>query len=68
MATGCETVTDLEEHAFKRDRGFLVKLAISLSLAVVAASLAFMGLTSDQGAGCAARSYLGEPQQGPQAQ
>ena len=66
MATGCETVTDLEEHAFKRDRGFLVKLAISLSLAVVAASLAFMGLTSDRSAGCAARSYLGEPQPGPQ--
>lgn len=59
---GSETVADLEEHAFKRDRSFLGKLAVTLVLAVAASTVIYVQLTSSSNAGCAARAYLGEPE------
>lgn len=53
-------MADLEEHAFKRDRGFLVKLVVLIVLGGVGGLWAVSHLTSRGFAGCAART-MGAP-------
>jgi len=47
-------MADLEEHAFKRDKRFVVRLVVALSVGLVAGIFVAGRLTSDQTAGCAA--------------
>ncbi len=54
-------MADLEEHAFKRDRRFIVRIVTTLSLAIVAGLLVWGQLTSRRTAGCAAGAMLGAP-------
>ncbi len=57
-------VADLEEHAFKRDKRFVVRLVLALALAAVAGAFIYGRLTSARTAGCAADALLGsEPAQ-----
>ncbi len=51
-------MADLEKHAIRRDKGFLVRLVLGLVFAVVAGSYLYAGLTSEGLAGCAARGAL----------
>ncbi|MFT3927531.1 MAG: hypothetical protein QM778_33670 [Myxococcales bacterium] len=60
-------MADLEEHALKRDRRFVVRLVVTLTLAFIAGLFLFAQLTSDRTAGCAADTMLGTdsgPKQG----
>lgn len=50
-------MADLEEHAFKRDRRFLVRLVALLVVGAVAGLWAVSHLTSRGFAGCAARTF-----------
>jgi hypothetical protein len=52
-------MADLEEHAFKRDKRFVVRLVLTLSLAALAGLYIYAHLTSARTAGCAADSALG---------
>lgn len=52
-------MADLEEHALKRDRRFVVRLVTTLVLAFMAGLFLFAQLTSDRTAGCAADTFLG---------
>lgn len=52
-------MADLEEHALKRDRGFLVRLVVLIVLGAVGGLWAVSHLTGSGFAGCAART-LGE--------
>jgi hypothetical protein len=51
-------MADLEEHAFKRDKRFLVRLVVALLVAGLVATLVGGRLTSDGTAGCAADTAL----------
>ncbi len=53
-------MADLEEHAFKRDRGFLVKLIVLIALGGIGGLWAVSHLTSRGFAGCAPRT-MGAP-------
>lgn len=53
-------MADLEEHALRRDRRFLVRLVVLLALGTLVGLWAFAHLTSSRFAGCAAR-MLGAP-------
>lgn len=53
-------LADLEEHALKRDRRFIVRLVTTLLLAFVAGLFLFAQLTSERTAGCAADTMLGD--------
>ena len=50
-------MADLEEHAIRRDRRFLVRLAVLLLLGALAALRIFAYLTSDETGGCAASFF-----------
>ena len=50
-------VADLEEHALRRDRRFLVRLVVLLLLGGVGGLWAVSHLTSSGFAGCAARTF-----------
>jgi hypothetical protein len=52
-------MADLEEHAFKRDRRFVVRLALTMIVASLGAAFIFARLTSSGTAGCAADMFLG---------
>jgi hypothetical protein len=51
-------MADLEEHAFKRDKRFLVRLVVTLAVAGLVATLIGGRLTSEGAAGCAADTAL----------
>lgn len=51
-------MADLEEHAFKRDKRFVVRLVIGLVLAALAGVFIAGRLTSEGTAGCAADALL----------
>lgn len=53
-------MADLEEHAFRRDRRFLVRLIVLLALGALGGFWAVSHLTSRGFAGCAART-MGAP-------
>ena len=53
-------MADLEEHAFKRDRRFLVRLVLTMAVAMGAGVYVYAHLTSRSTAGCAARLFVGE--------
>ena len=57
-------MADLEEHAFKRDRRFVVRLVTTLLLGVVAGLFLFAQLTSKRTSGCAADTMLGTEKSG----
>jgi hypothetical protein len=52
-------VADLEEHAFKRDKRFVLRLVLTLLVASVGAALVWGRLTSAGTASCAADTFLG---------
>jgi hypothetical protein len=52
-------MADLEEHAFKRDKRFVVRLVLTLSLSALFGLYIYEHLTSRRTAGCAADSALG---------
>lgn len=52
-------MADLEEHAFKRDKRFVVRLVVGLILAALAGVFVAGRLTSDRTAGCAAETMVG---------
>ena len=52
-------MADLEEHAFRRDRRFLVRLIVLLLLGAAGGLWAVSHLTSRSFAGCAARTFGG---------
>jgi hypothetical protein len=52
-------MADLEEHALKRDRRFIVRLVSTLLLAFVAGLFLYVQLTSRRTAGCAAETFTG---------
>jgi len=51
------TVADLEEHAFRRDKSFLVRLVVLLLLGIFGGLWLMSHLTSSSFAGCAARTF-----------
>jgi hypothetical protein len=53
-------MADLEEHAFKRDRRFIVRLVLTLSLSTLFGFYIYGHLTSRRTAGCAADTLGGE--------
>jgi hypothetical protein len=53
-------VADLEEHAIRRDRRFLVRLAVLLLLGALAGAWVFAHLTSRETGSCAANLFGGD--------
>jgi hypothetical protein len=51
-------MADLEEHAFKRDKRFIVRLVLTLLLSTLFGFYIYGHLTSRRTAGCAADSAL----------
>jgi len=58
------TMADLEADAFKRDKGFLWRLALVMVAGSVAGLFMFGYLTGEGVAGCATRT-LGDPTETP---
>lgn len=52
-------MADLEEHAFRRDKGFIVRLVLVLSVASLGGLYVYAQLTSRRTAGCAAEAIEG---------
>ena len=52
-------MADLEQHAFKRDRRFVVRLVLMLIVAFLGGILIYGRLTSRGTAGCAADAMVG---------
>jgi hypothetical protein len=52
-------MADLEEHAFKRDKRFIIRLVLTLSLSSLFGFYIYGHLTSRSTAGCAADTALG---------
>lgn len=52
-------MADLESLALKKDRGYLLRLALFLIAAVGAGLLMFAGLTGQQTSGCIAGALVG---------
>jgi hypothetical protein len=50
-------MADLEKHAFKRDRRFLVRLVLLLAVATLAGVLLFVKMTSPEVGTCAAGTF-----------
>jgi len=59
-------MADLEEHAFKRDKRFIVRLVLFMVLGILAALWVAAKLTSAGTAGCAA-SFFGGVAETPDA-
>ena len=51
-------MADLEEHAFKRDKRFIVRLVLTLVVALAGGLFVAGRLTSESTAGCAASALL----------
>lgn len=58
-------MADLEEHAIKRDKRFLVRLILMLAAGLLAGLWAYNFLTSDRTGACAAESFGGVTEQPP---
>jgi hypothetical protein len=54
-------MADLEKHAFKRDKRFVVRLVLTLVVGLIAGLVISTKLTSDRTAGCAAESFVDAP-------
>jgi hypothetical protein len=57
-------VADIEQNAFKRDRRFLVRLVLVLTVGLVAGMWMFFSMTGQRAQGCAAEAVggvAGEP-------
>jgi hypothetical protein len=52
-------MADLEEHAFRRDKRFVVRLVLTLIVGLIGGLYVFAHLTSHETAGCAAEAVLG---------
>ena len=52
-------MADLEKMAIKRDRGYLIRLIVSLALGVVASVFIYAGLTGTTARGCATEAITG---------
>jgi hypothetical protein len=52
-------MADLEELAVKRDRGYLVRLILSLAVAIVVCMFLFRAMTGEATSGCVASSLFG---------
>jgi hypothetical protein len=52
-------MADLEEHAFKRDRRFVVRLVLTMIVALIGGLYLYAQLTSRRTAGCAAEAVSG---------
>jgi len=50
-------MADLERHAIKRDKRFIVRLVLGLAAAIVVGSIIFMKMTSVEFGGCAAGAF-----------
>ena len=53
-------MADLEEHAFKRDKRFVVRLVLTLVAGLMAGMFVYAHLTSQSTAGCAADFMSGD--------
>ena len=53
-------MADLEEHAFKRDKRFVVRLVLTLLVGLIGGLYVYAHLTSDRTAGCAADAVMGD--------
>jgi hypothetical protein len=53
-------MADLEELAVKRDRGYLVRLILLLTVGVLVSVFVWRGLTGDHVTGCLAGAFLGQ--------
>ncbi len=51
-------MADLEEHAFKRDKRFVVRLVLTLLVGFIGGLYVYAHLTSDRTAGCAADAVM----------
>jgi hypothetical protein len=58
-------VADLEQLAVKRDRGYLVRLIVSLALGIGVSVFLWQGLTGDHVTGCLANTFLGQDNASP---
>ena len=58
-----DKLRNLEEHALKRDRRFIVRLVSCLIVAFIAGMFLFTKLTSKRTAGCAADVLMGGDEQ-----
>ncbi len=45
-------MADLEEHAFRRDKRFVVRLVLTLLVAALGGAFVYVNLTRGSGAGC----------------
>ena len=54
-------MADLEKLAIRRDRGYLIRLILSLAVGVVISAFVFQWLTGADVSGCIARTIGGEP-------
>ena len=52
-------MADLEQHAFKRDKRFIVRLVLTLAVSLIFGLYVYSHLTSRRTAGCAAESAAG---------
>jgi hypothetical protein len=52
-------MADLEQHALRRDRRFVVRLILALALAFIGGLYVYGHLTSSRTAGCASDLMLG---------
>jgi hypothetical protein len=52
-------MSDLEEQALRKDRRFLVRLILILTVGIIAGLWMFSAMTSDRAKGCAAESVGG---------
>ncbi len=52
-------MADLEEHAFRRDKRFVVRLVLTLALASLGGLFVYQNLTRGDGAGCTLSTMFG---------
>lgn len=52
-------MADLEEHAFRRDKRFVVRLVLTLVVGLIGGLVVYAQLTSKRTAGCAADAVVG---------
>ena len=57
-AAGAERMADLEQHAFRRDKRFVVRLVVGLIVATLGGLFVSGQLTNQRNAGCAADALV----------
>ncbi len=55
------SMADLEEHAFRRDKRFVVRLVLMLTVAALGGMFVFVNLTRGSGAGCTPQASAPAP-------